>query len=643
MSVRHVPTTANSTFGLLASLFLASVFLAACDRSPDQPADHAVALRRLAAQLEADQIDEAIADLETYLDRVSADPVMRYNLACLLARQDRPDDALRQLRTALDHGYRRLDQARRDQDLAVLHDDPRFEALLRGHADSLTARAHAAAVSLVGNAWSEPQSLAPSATVRLRATTTALEIETQLLAQSTAGQLVVAVPPDPDAYETDRWFEFQFAREGGALVVTPEATITGGIVRVLWSQLIPHRPPLDLLLGINVAFDTPDGRVELVADPWLGRPDGGWRRFAPLSIDPGDSPAPLLVGRPETRLVIGDTLSVELAAQGPVDGEVEVALTANGVAAGQTTVWREFGLGYATAMVALPGSVASWVDLRATTADLAWSGRVYRLPRDWFLTHHAALAAVMGAEQDIVRFWLFKVLRGQQRFDPRDDPTPIAEAVVQTERLLARHAATGRVLPAEASIVTVAIPVGADALIEARLVLPDEEARPRASQADLVLADDTAALDELATNLRAARPDGLALVLPAAPAAGTDQATVALVQVARDWLASLMPVVEQVRLVGVDRAATTAILAATAAPDRWSALALWADGTLDPWPLVDNGDLADQVPAALRSMPRRASLAVSAGGRAEAVMRAMNVIAGQHGSDGSPVAWLDSR
>jgi hypothetical protein len=61
---------------------------------------------------------------------VPNDAGTRYNLACILARTDRQDDALQSLEAAIERGFNDADHALRDEDLRSLRDLPAFESLL---------------------------------------------------------------------------------------------------------------------------------------------------------------------------------------------------------------------------------------------------------------------------------------------------------------------------------------------------------------------------------------------------------------------------------------------------------------------------------------------------------------------------------
>src|SRR6476620_12321880 len=55
----------------------------------------------------------------------------RYNLACSLALSKRKNDALRELRQAVQLGYRDFDWMQQDPDLEALKHHPEFQALLQ--------------------------------------------------------------------------------------------------------------------------------------------------------------------------------------------------------------------------------------------------------------------------------------------------------------------------------------------------------------------------------------------------------------------------------------------------------------------------------------------------------------------------------
>lgn len=55
----------------------------------------------------------------------------RYNLACSLALSKRKSDALRELRQAVQLGYRDFDWMQQDPDLEALKHHPEFQALLQ--------------------------------------------------------------------------------------------------------------------------------------------------------------------------------------------------------------------------------------------------------------------------------------------------------------------------------------------------------------------------------------------------------------------------------------------------------------------------------------------------------------------------------
>lgn len=78
----------------------------------------------------AGRIDEGLE-----LDRkiVELDPdnaISHYNLACSLALKNKPADAIAALRIAMEQGYSDFEWLMEDPDLASLHENPSFSALL---------------------------------------------------------------------------------------------------------------------------------------------------------------------------------------------------------------------------------------------------------------------------------------------------------------------------------------------------------------------------------------------------------------------------------------------------------------------------------------------------------------------------------
>jgi eukaryotic-like serine/threonine-protein kinase len=79
---------------------------------------------------QAKKLDEAQALFQKAIAYASVKTDSYYNLACVYARTNRPDDAFASLKLAMESGYTNADHAQEDSDLTSLRGDKRFEALL---------------------------------------------------------------------------------------------------------------------------------------------------------------------------------------------------------------------------------------------------------------------------------------------------------------------------------------------------------------------------------------------------------------------------------------------------------------------------------------------------------------------------------
>lgn len=73
-----------------------------------------------------DRLDEALEYYEQASDFVEFKDWSFYNLACIHALQQRPDDAIEALDQSVNAGLRLPGRIEDDEDLVSLHDDPRF-------------------------------------------------------------------------------------------------------------------------------------------------------------------------------------------------------------------------------------------------------------------------------------------------------------------------------------------------------------------------------------------------------------------------------------------------------------------------------------------------------------------------------------
>jgi non-specific serine/threonine protein kinase len=77
----------------------------------------------------SDRLDDALREVNLAVGLRRDDASVLYNAACAYCMLKRKDEALSALRKAREAGFRDSDWARRDPDLALLHDDPEFDRL----------------------------------------------------------------------------------------------------------------------------------------------------------------------------------------------------------------------------------------------------------------------------------------------------------------------------------------------------------------------------------------------------------------------------------------------------------------------------------------------------------------------------------
>jgi tetratricopeptide (TPR) repeat protein len=84
---------------------------------------------------DAERALQLLEDTAGEMREASSNPTVHataaYNLACVRAQQGKLDDALEQLRAALEVRSDMKPNARQDSDLALLRDDPRFQELVK--------------------------------------------------------------------------------------------------------------------------------------------------------------------------------------------------------------------------------------------------------------------------------------------------------------------------------------------------------------------------------------------------------------------------------------------------------------------------------------------------------------------------------
>jgi hypothetical protein len=664
MQTREIPNQTPLRCSILALVVAATVLLSGVASAQTEYEDlRDGAMQMLGARIQAGQREAARDDLAVYVARHPGDAIMQYNLACMLASSGEPDSALVRLGKALATGYRDLRRVRTSPDLVSLADDPRLEALLDSVQAGWLERMLAGELYLEEGAWSDPLPLQPEPSGPLPAAAAGSVRfsfdRDHLTAEITAPDggaheliAVVALPFSLERHETARWFELRAPLDAtGSVTLTSrtgreeplrnaadlERTPLGWQLEIPWSSLHPYRPPVELMLGLNIVLrrqvgpDLPAQRWALIDDPHAGSRLQPWRRFVPANLDPGLDPAPLLAGRLDNYLVIGDSLSVEFGLQAAAEGPATLVLRTGQEMATTTaeTVLQldlEPDLAYFTADLRLEHlPTPGWFTVTAEVTDTegvryTWRDRAFRLSPDWFVRQYARLQAVAPAEQAIVQFQLIGTLRGQQSFHPHDDPEPLAQSANACMQLLDRAERTGSVLPVEACLLHTGFPTGQDQLVACQLVLPAVEAR-RGGEVVLVVVADRQQAAAVAEILHQGRPAGdrrSYLVTATRQTPGQPHTAVPEIRASSNWIRELLEPAA-VSLVGIGMGAEMALHAALEDPDAWQALLLLGGAGFDPALLTAPEAIVAEIAGRLGRLPLVLSLPAESAPRTRAL------------------------
>lgn len=132
--------------GLILACALAVPGAARADDPPAKPnvldlpgiqAAQAVQQQAAVQLIAQGKLDEAEKLLRQSIERIPFDAQAHYNLACVLARTDKKDDAFASLNKAIELGFRDKKHIEADEDFKSIRDDERFAAALKATAEPL--------------------------------------------------------------------------------------------------------------------------------------------------------------------------------------------------------------------------------------------------------------------------------------------------------------------------------------------------------------------------------------------------------------------------------------------------------------------------------------------------------------------------
>lgn len=601
------------------------------------------ALAAMDAHYADGHIREAIAVVESYLEANPCDPRMHFNLACFEALSGKADEAAESLERAFALGYVPLERVHLDQDLSLLHASGTSDSLVTLYEELRLEARRAASLDLFEGEWTEPIALraahpdchdAPAdVNVRLRSTPEALDVEFVFDGRDVSeleAQIVVGVPLELESRRTERARVFRgraddslglFRWNGRAVpegTATTQVSVEGRRVRqsIRWNDLEGLGPPLDPVVAFNVRvvdLEDPRRAVALVPDPYVGS-SRVFRRFhADLSIYPNEPPAPWLRGRLASNYVIGDSLSVDLVAQGLPGGDARiewrvVERDAPEVVVAERTDRRqiESEIAFLPGMIGVEGIGDGAFELQARlevggSVHGPWAVEFVHLETDWFLRGRRIAEALSADDRGAMELVLFRGLnlaRGANADDPVEWLLPYVE---QVDAISARVEAGEPAYPVgtDASWREVAIPLNERSLTVARVHRPghdDGAADGPGVVFFATMADASAFVDPTSPGRS---------MLPASSARWLVEATIevgAPLDAQRDWVKTFVTWSHGIDDGDVDVIAANADAASDVARAVLGAgsgvetLRLVVDARFDPWP--------DELPESLEGSPR---------------------------------------
>jgi len=443
------------------------------------------------------------------LPSLAQSPRQLYNEACEAALAGRQAQALQKLSAAVDAGFDDFRFAAEDPDLASVTETRVFQALVTEHDSRLTLLSSELGLDLALDTWTAWQPLGEMAKVRLRWEDRDLAYEISL--KETAAQelkgpaqppwlggpgvfLTVAVPDGTSAFESANTFHLALGRNksggAGALYggdvlgwqpvqeLAPELDSPAGSGdlllsgKVTWQTILPYHPLADPNLGINLSLRAVD-RGPVIS--WLDDPAAFStvrepHRYVPLRFQTGTFRQEALIGRPESSLVAGGTLALDLVVHsgsvGPgvlridfLDAQQRSVLARGPVPVavdlqeGRNIIARQADF---SALNRGPYLLKVDAEMPAGT-HLTWSGLVLNLGAGWRADFEARIAALPEMQQTTGRYYLTAVDEAVRTLPSRRHPGSLTTTLLELETFLGAAEAHGSILP-ESGIFRVAWP-----------------------------------------------------------------------------------------------------------------------------------------------------------------------------------------